>query len=161
MSGYLKLGDIQGESTDDGHVNWINLLAVGNHLARPMAAGASGSTRHRASVIFGDFVCVKEVDASTPKLQEALADGANFPKVNVDLCTSSEGGKRVPFLQWELINARVTSYEVEGGSNDLELPTEHLSLNFEKIRLTYTRLAKDNSSLGKVEFKWSVEEGTP
>jgi len=159
MSGYLKIGDIKGESTDEGHKDWINLLTVGNNISRTMGPAASGARRHRSSVRFGDIVCVKEVDASTPKLQEAIADGTNFPKVNIDLCTSSEGGKRIPFLQWELTNARVTSYSIEGATDTSEPPTEHISLNFESIKVTYDQLGKDNKSAGKIEYTWKIEEG--
>ncbi len=159
MAGYIKLGDIKGESTDDGHKDWINLLSVSNGITRPMSAGASGSTRHRSSATFGDVVAVKEVDASTPKLQEAIADGVVFPKVNIDLCTSSEGGKRIPYMQWELASARVSSYSVSGATDGGQVPTEQFSLNFEEIKVTYTKLGKDNKSGGKVEYKWNIEEG--
>jgi len=159
MSGYLKVGDIKGESTDDGHADWINLLSVSNSITRPMGAGASGSTRHRSSCTFGDVVCVKEVDASTPKLQEAIADGTNFPEVLIDLTTSSEGGKRLPYLQWELKQARVSSYSVSGATDGSQVPTEQISLNFEEIKVTYDKLGKDNKSAGKVEYSWKIEEG--
>jgi type VI secretion system secreted protein Hcp len=159
MSGYLKVGDIKGESTDEGHKDWINLLSVSNNITRPMGAGASGSTRHRSSATFGDVVCVKEVDASTPKLQEAIADGTCFPKVNIDLTTSSEGGKRIPYLLWELKQARVSSYSVSGATDGSMVPTEQISLNFEEIKVTYDKLGKDNKSGGKVEYTWKIEEG--
>ena len=160
MSGYLKMGDIKGESTDSGHADWINLLSVSNSITRPMAAGASGSTRHRSSATFGDIVCVKEVDASTPKLQEAIADGTNFPKVNIDLTTSSEGGERLPYLTWELVNARVSSYSVSGATDGSAVPTEQISLNFEEIKVTYYKYDKDNKSKGQVDYGWKIEEGT-
>ncbi len=159
MSGYLKIGDIKGESTDDGHKEWINLLSVSNSITRPMGAGASGSTRQRSSATFGDVVCVKEVDASTPKLQEAIADGTNFAKVNIDLCTSAEGGKRIPYLQWELSHARVSSYSISGSTDGGQVPTEQISLNFEEIKVTYDKLGKDNKSAGKVDYSWKIEEG--
>jgi len=159
MSGYLQIGDIKGESTDDGHKEWINLLSVSNSITRPMGAGASGSTRHRSSATFGDVVCVKEVDASTPKLQEAIADGTAFPSVKIDLCTSSEGGKRIPYLQWELKQARVSSYSVSGATDGSAVPTEQISLNFEEIKVTYDKLGKDNKSQGKVDYSWKIEEG--
>lgn len=104
-------------------------------------------------------MCVKEVDASTPKLQEAIADGTNFPKVNIDLCTSSEGGKRIPYMVWELANARVSSYSVSGATDGGQVPTEQVSLNFEEIKVTYDKLGKDNKSAGKVEYTWKIEEG--
>lgn len=158
MAGYMKIGDIKGESQDEGHKDWINLLSVSGNITRPMGAGASGSTRHRASATFGDIVCVKEVDASTPKLQEAIADGTNYAKVEIHLCTSSEGGKRIPYLTWDLKNARVTSYSVSGATEG-GVPTEQLSLNYEEIKVTYDKLGKDNKSAGKVEYTWKVEEG--
>ena len=159
MAGYLKLGDIKGESTDDGHKDWINLLSVSQSITRPMGAGASGSTRHRALATFGDVVCVKEVDASTPKLAEAIADGKNFDKVEIHLCTSSEGGKRIPYLIWELKKCRVTSYSVSGATEGGQVPTEQLSLNYEEIKQTYDKLDKQNKSKGKVEYNWKIEEG--
>lgn len=159
MSGYLQVGDIKGESTDDGHKDWINLLSVSNNITRPMGAGASGSTRHRSSATFGDVVCVKEVDASTPKLQEAIADGTNFPKVEIHLCTSSEGGKRIPYLMWELKNCRVTSYSVSGSTDGAAPPTEQVSFNFEEVKVTYDKLGKDNKSQGKLDYSWKIEEG--
>ncbi|MCA9192384.1 MAG: type VI secretion system tube protein Hcp [Planctomycetales bacterium] len=159
MSGYLKVGEITGESTDEGHQGWINLLSVGTYMTRPMVIGASGSTRHRSSVRLGDLTCIKEVDASTPKLQEALADGTSFPKVCVDLCTSSEGSQRIPYLTWELANARVTSYSIDATTDGEDLPTEQIAFNFEKIKVTYDRLDKNNKSLGKVEFTWNLESG--
>ena len=55
MAGYMKLGDIKGESVDKAHKEWINLLSVNQSLTRPMAAGISGSTRQRASVTCGDL----------------------------------------------------------------------------------------------------------
>lgn len=159
MSGYLKVGDIKGEATDDGHTDWINLLSVSASITRPMGAGSSGSTRQRSSATFGDIVCVKEVDASTVKLQEAIADGVNFPKVNFDLCTSSEGGKRIPYLMYELTNARVTSYSVSGSTDGGSVPTEQISFNYEEIKVTYDKLGKDNKSQGKLDYSWKIEEG--
>jgi len=34
MAGYLKIGDIKGESTDEGHKDWINLLSVSQRRSR-------------------------------------------------------------------------------------------------------------------------------
>jgi type VI secretion system Hcp family effector len=105
-------------------------------------------------------VVVKEVDASTPKLAEAIADGKSFPVVKIDLCTSSEGGKRVPYLQWELKNVRVTDYNVSATGDEGAVPTEQLAFNFEEIKQVYDKLDKQNKSQGKVEYTWKIEEGT-
>jgi type VI secretion system Hcp family effector len=80
--------------------------------------------------------------------------------VQIDLCTSSGGKKRVPYFQWTLENVRVTDYSVSATTDDDLVPTESMSLNYEKIKWTYDKMGKDGSSKGKVEASWNVEEGT-
>lgn len=159
MSGYIKIGDIAGESTEPNHGGWINLLSVSQNMTRPMPAGASGSTRQRSTVTLGDIVCTKELDKSTPKLMEAICKGTNFPKVSIDLCTSSDGSSRIPYMKWELTNVRVTSYDVAGSTDGPMVPTESFSLNYEEVKWTYNELDKQNNSKGHVETSWKVEEG--
>jgi type VI secretion system secreted protein Hcp len=159
MAAYAYIEGIKGESQDAGHEEWVNLLSVDQAIHRPISGGASGSTRHRSSVIFDDIVIMKEVDASTPKLAEAIADGAHIPTVKIHLCTSSEGGQRVPYLQWELKNVRVTDYNLSAMADEGAVPTEQVAFNFEEIKQIYDKLDKQNKSQGKVEYTWKVEEG--
>lgn len=160
MAGYLKIGDIKGESQDTDHKEWINLQSISQGLTRPMASGISGSTRQRAAVSCGDVIVTKEMDASTPKLIQAVCDGENFPKVLIDVCTSTGGKKRVPYFQWELKNVRVSSYDVSGQSgDDTGIFYETVSLNYEEIKWTYDKMGKDGKSQGKIDATWKVEEG--
>ena len=138
MAGYVKIGDIKGESVDKDHKDWINLLSVSQSLTRPMSAGIS---------------------ASTPKLIQAVCDGTVFPKVQIDLCTSTGAGARVPYYQWELVNVMVSDYSVSGATDGPEVPTESISLNYEEIQWTYDKMGKDGASKGKVDASWKVEEG--
>lgn len=159
MAGYLKIGDIKGESVDKAHKpadigrvsDWLTLSRLIQSI--------SGSTRQRASVTCGDVVCVKEMDASPPKLIQAVCDGTVFPKVQIDLCTSTGGGARVPCYQWELVNVVVSDYSVSGATDGPEVPTESISLNYEEIQWTYDKMGKDGASKGKVDASWKVEEG--
>ena len=166
MAGYLKIGDIKGESTEPDHKEWINLTSVSQGLTRPMASGISGSSRQRASVTCGDVVVTKEMDASTPKLISAICDGTVFKEVKIDICTSTGAAKRVPYFQWVLKNVMVTSFNVSGqikSATDGAAPPvihETLSLNYEEIAWTYDKMGKDGKTQGKVDATWKVEEGT-
>ena len=160
MSGYIKIGDIKGESTEPDHKDWINLLSVSQGVSRSVPVGASGSTRQRSSATLEDIVLVKELDKSTPKLVESICKGTNFAEVQIHLTTSSEGEKRIPYMVWTLSNARVTSYSVSGSTDGGTVPTESLSINYEEIKWTYDELDKENKSKGAVETAWKVEEGT-
>lgn len=159
MAGYLKIGDIKGESVDKGHKEWINLLSVNQSLTRPMAAGISGSTRQRASVTCGNVMCVKEMDSSTPKLIQAICDGTVYPEVEIHLCTSTGAGARVAYFLWNLVNVMVSDYSVSGATDGPAVPTESISLNYEEITWTYDKMGKDGASKGKVDASWKVEEG--
>lgn len=160
MAGYLKIGDIKGESTDASHKDWINLISISQGLTRPMASGISGATRQRASVSCGDVVCTKEMDASTPKLIQAVCDGENFPEVLIDVCTSTGGKERIPYFQWKLKEVRVSQYDVSGQAEEGGIFHETISLNYEEIEWTYDKMGKDGKSQGKVDASWKVEEGT-
>ncbi|MBN1853370.1 MAG: type VI secretion system tube protein Hcp [Pirellulales bacterium] len=159
MAGYVQIGDIKGESVDANHKDWINLISVSQSVSRPMRAGVSGSTRQRASADLGDIILVKEVDASTPKLIQAICDGTNYPEVKIDLCTSTGAESRQPYFQWVLKNVRVTNYDVSGATQEGAVPTEQISLNYEEIKWTYDKMDKSGKSVGKVEATWKVEEG--
>ncbi|MEZ6136663.1 MAG: type VI secretion system tube protein Hcp [Pirellulaceae bacterium] len=159
MAGYLKIGDIKGESIDAAHPDWINLISVSQSLSRPMQSGISGSTRQRASVTCGDVVVTKEMDSSTPKLIEANCDGTVFKEVLIDVCTSTGGKQRVPYYQWKLEQVMVSSYDVSGQATDGGQFYETISLNFEKIAWTYDKMGKDGKSKGKVDATWDVEKG--
>lgn len=160
-AGYIKLGDIKGESTDDSHKDWINLVSVSHGISRPLSSGISGSTRQRASATFGDIVVVKELDKSSTKLQEAIATGEVFPLLELDLVAPGSGVRAgEPYLRWELKNVRVTNYRINGSVSGSDRPTETIALNFEEIKVTYTEQAADGSKKGNVEYTWKIEEGT-
>ena len=160
MSGYLRCGDIKGESVEPQHKEWINLLSVSQSITRPMSAGASGSTRQRSSATLGDVVCVGELDKATPKLKEAICKGTSFPEVEIHLTTSSEDENRTPYYKLKLKKARVTSFSFSGATDGGQVPTVQYSFNYEEVEWTYDELDKDNKSKGKVAATWKTEEGT-
>ena len=156
---FLKIDSIPGEATSPGHEDWINLLSVSQSVDRSSQTGTSGTARQRASAIFSDIVAAKDVDKSSPKLFLAVANGEAFPEVLIDV-TTDIFEKRVPYLQWELKNARITSYSISGSAGDGGVPTDTIALNYEEVKYSYTELdSKTGKSSGKVEATWKIEEG--
>lgn len=148
---YIKFEGVDGEATDTGHEQWIDVLSVSHSISRVM--DSSLSTRSSGGVVFGDITVTKELDKSTPKLAEAVATGKAIPKVEFHLA-SSQG----TYYAYELKNVMVTSYSMSGDADDR--PTEEISLNFEEIKMTYTEYGSDGKAKGNVEFSWKVEKGT-
>ena len=116
MSGYLKIGDIKGESKDEGHKDWIDILSV------DWDEGSSAAARQ--------VVVTRTLDKASPKIVEAIADGANFRAVSLDAPDDRADAGQQTYLRYELENARVTSYSIDASG---DIPTETITLNFEKI----------------------------
>jgi type VI secretion system secreted protein Hcp len=119
-----------------------------------LAASADGG-----AATLQDIVVTKEVDRSTPKLAEAVAEGRVFPKVGVDFTTSYGDAGSLPYLRYELTNVTATSHDI--GADPDDRPTEEVAFNFEEIKVTYTEYDDSGAAKGETEFSWKVEEGKP
>ena len=132
---YAKFDGVDGESTDDSHKDWINLLSVdwGMHQSE------AGATRRSSRIIMDDFVITKMADKTTPILTEPICKGEGFKKVEIELCKNNAGEQHC-YLRYELKNVFITSYQIGGSAEGDSVPTEQLSLNFEEIKTTYIPL---------------------
>jgi len=171
ITGYLKCGDIQGESVEPNHKGWINFLHVNFEVERPMPDGAIGATRHRTTATLRDIACVTEVDKATPKLKEAMCRGISFPEVEIHLITSSDGQQRTPYYTIKLKRVFVTDMFFLAGTpaeipdvilvsgvQGAVVPTVRYAFNYEEIEWIYDQLDKDNKSHGKLMARWKVED---
>lgn len=180
-SAYIKFEGIDGESQNEGHEGWSEIVSFSQGIHQP-GGGATGATRQRGDVVLEDIVVVKQLDKASPKLAEAICKGKVFPKVEIHLTGPSEGSTcQGTFYVYELKNVMITSYKVSG-SNPLayaliapapdvtmpsagpfivqavDAPMEEISLNFEEIKVTYTECDPSGLAKGNVEYSWKVEE---
>jgi type VI secretion system secreted protein Hcp len=151
---YANFDGIDGESKDDDHYKWIEVLAFGFDMHKPMDA-MTGTSRRRGDVVLEDIKLVKKIDKATPKLQEAVAMGKVFTSVTIRFTKNLASNEDV-YLEYELKKVMVTSYlntvDTCGVVQDV------LTLNFEEVKVTYTEYAEDGGSKGRVEWTWKVEE---
>lgn len=156
---FLKIDGIPGESTDDKHKDWIEVLSYShgvNQRASGSASTAGGATAERAD--FGDFSIVKALDKASPKIFEACSTGKHITTVTVELCRA--GGDKVKYMEYKLSNCIVSSYRPGGSAQGGEtLPLEEVSFNYGKIELSYTQQKRaDGSGGGQVAAGWDLEK---
>ena len=153
---FLKVDDIPGESTDDKHKDWIEVLSYGFGIHQPASATASssgGATAERAN--FQDFSITKVLDKSSPKLASACAAGNHIPSVILEVCRA--GGDKVKYMEYKLSNCIVSNYS-DGGSSGGDLPVETVAFNYGKIEWTYTQQKRsDGSGGGQVAGGWDLQ----
>ena len=150
---FFKLDGIDGESKDESHESWIDILAFSQGQYVPAASLDTGSSR-RESCVFEEISIEKNLDKASPKLAEAVCTGKVFPKLEIHL-TATYGGSRTTYFAYELTNVMVTSYHIDNSKEDSD-PVENVSMNFEKIKVTYTEYDDTGSSKGSVEYSWDI-----
>lgn len=149
---YLYVEGIPGESLQQDHAQWIEVLAYSHNVQAPYELGtgrSSGSPQHTPLRI------TKMVDKATPKLYEACSKGTAIPSVKLDFCMADT--TQSVFYSIELLNARVTSVQDYGLLEDR--PTETVSFTYESIKWIYTEYGADGKPKGNVEYQdsWQVE----
>jgi type VI secretion system secreted protein Hcp len=155
---FLKIDGIPGESTDDKHKDWIEILSYSMGVTQPTSGSAStggGATSERAH--FTDFSIVKALDKASPKIALACADGTHIKEATVELCRA--GGDKVKYMEYKMANCIISSFRPGGSAHGGEtLPLEEVSFNYGKIEWTYTQQKRaDGSGGGQVAAGWNLE----
>ena len=87
---------------------------------------------------------------------EKMATGAVISSVEIDV-VKTISDNRVSFYHYALTNVLVTSYKSQGHTLEDPYPWDTLTLNYEEITVTYTEYDSTGSSMGNVEWHYSVE----
>ena len=134
QSGYMKLGDIKGESTDKDHKDWIIIESMSQGISKP--EGATGVNRRRGGTVLEDISISKSMDRSSTMLCQFSVKGQVIPEVIIDLTN----GQKASFYTITMKNVLVSSYSSSASCSGSCNVMENISLNFEEITWTYTDL---------------------
>jgi len=148
---YLKMGDIKGETAEKSHPDWIEVLSF-SHSMENVVSTSSGGSRTAGKAFLNDFAITKTLDKSSPKIAEALTTGKAIPKVELELTN----GAGVIYLKYELVNVIISSYSMSGVGDSSDRPMESISLNYQKIKMTYSEMDSSSQKKGDIEFGWDV-----
>jgi len=156
---FLKIDGIPGESTDDAHPDWIEILSyelcVSQKAARSKSSGGGGGSG-RAD--FEDFKITKALDKASPKLFQKCADGTHIDNITIEICRS--GGDKFKYMEYKLTNSIITSWKPSADAEgDESLPRETVTFNPGKLELIYTYQKRAGGGSGGNELAgWDLEK---
>ena len=155
LTGYLKIGDIDGESQDIGYEGYIEVQSLSWGVVRE-------DSDRRSLATFTDLAISKPVDRATPKLFEACAMGIVIAECELTFVRSYSTGAQQPYLRITLKNVIVTStsLDVPNPSADERL-TETLTLSFEEVEMEYFVRSATGSLQGVVNMTYNRQTATP
>lgn len=153
---YVKFGkpDINGESRDAEHKDWLEVTSWSHLIRQPKSATASTAGGHTAERCeHGDMIFTKDMDMTSPLLYQHCSAGTTFDEITIDFMRAS-GDKRVKYLEIKLKNAIVSSVtpavQAEG------IPSETFSLKYAAISWKYTSQQIDGKQGGTTPANWSL-----
>lgn len=153
---FLKISSIPGQSRDDNHKGWIELLSFNHGVAQPINGAASAGPRPAGRSDHQDFTIVKALDKASPKLFLACCNGENIPEVVIEICGAT--GKKQKIIGYKLSNVMVRSVRPGGASqDDTNAPLEEVAFAYSKIEQEYVE-TDESGPKGSIKANWSVVE---
>lgn len=159
---FLKLDGIPGESVNDKHKDWIELLSFSHGISQPASASATvGGASSAGRANFGDFMVLKVLDKASPKLAEAVSTGKHIREVVIELAYKT--GEMQRFMRYTLSDVLVTSVSASSStesnsfSSGGDRPVESVSFAYAKIQWTYTEFDRTTGKpKGDVTTSWDL-----
>jgi len=137
LNAYLKLkgktqGDIKGSVTQKGREDSIMVIAVQHEIVSPRdeaTGGPTGKRRHRPLVV------TKELDKSSPLLQNVLVNNENIETLELKFWRPSATGQEQQHFTIELKNANIAGIKFVMENN--KHPDLMRFAEYEQVSFTY------------------------
>lgn len=154
---FIKIKDIDGESTDEKHQGWIEVVSYSHGLNQSVsstASSAGGASSERAN--FHDFSFTKQLDIASPALALACADGTHIDEIIVELCRA--GTEKVKFMEYKMTNCLITGVNTTGAGEG-DLPSETVTISYGKINWAYVKQdRKGGKAAGNMAAGWDLQK---
>lgn len=149
---FLKVDGIPGESPDDRHRDWIDVISFKEGVTQVSSAqrsAAGGASAARAQ--FADLTVIKRVDKASVKLKEFCAKGGIIKEVI--LSCVYRGKLPIEFYTIKLTPVTVSGVKVSAESAGL---LEEVTFNYGAIEWNYVQVAPDGKLLGQTRSGWDL-----
>ncbi len=154
---FLKIDGVPGESTDDKHSDWIELMSYSHGVSQPSSgAASSGGARSAERCDHDDYSVVKSIDKASPKLALFCCNGSHIKEIKMELCRAT--GDKQKYMEVVMSDVIVTSVRPGGSAQGGEsLPLEEVAFNYGKIEWAYTETDhKTGKPKGDVKTHWDL-----
>jgi type VI secretion system secreted protein Hcp len=153
---FLKIEGIDGESTDDAHDKWIEVLSYSLGVSQPVSGVSATGGRTGGRADFQDLTITKTIDNSTPDLNIKCASGEHVPKIELELCLAT--GDKHTFMKYTLEDCIVTSISPGGSTGGETKPLENVSFAYGKIKWEYTPIDHTGAPGSATDRTWNLEK---
>lgn len=150
----LKIEEIGGESMIKAHEGEMDVLAWswGMSQSGSMHVGGGGGAG-KANV--QDITITKFIDKASVNLMRSCLNGVHLKEA---ILTVRKAGKDpVDYVVITMSPVLVTSLST-GGSGGEDRLTENVTLNFSKVKTSYTPQKEDGTADAAIDLTWNIEQ---
>lgn len=153
---FIKLKDLDGESTRAGFEKWIEIMSFSWGASNPTTVGSHSGGMSAGKVSISSFNIMKRTDSASPVLFQNCCSGKHFETANVTMNKASGDLKKpLSFLVYDFTEVYVDSIQWSGSSGGDDTPTESVSFAFGSVKVTYTPQQKTGAAAPKpIVAKW-------
>jgi len=153
---YIKIDDIKGESQDDKHKDWIEVLGFnwGENLPTTSAGGIAAG-----KVQMHPFQFTARSSKASPYLFLACASGKHFKEAELSMARVV-GGQEQDFMVWKLSDVIVSAYRTSGDPSEA-MPDDQIELVFAKIEVDYLPFDANGKPDLVIKAGWDVKLNKP
>ncbi len=152
----LEIKGIKGGSMLEGAKDLVECFSFNHSVSMPTTDDISNGERTTGRADHGDMVITKYVDQATPLLNEKLCAGKPVGQVTFKIGRSDDN-KFLPLMDYVMDDVVISSVSVGGGGGK---PSETVTLNYSKIKWTYTGQKEGGGKEGVVSTKHDVKKNT-
>lgn len=157
---FIKIEGIDGESVDDKHKEWIEILAMQYQQETTFKKNKQLVNRSKCPDI-ATISFVKKMDSASPQLADNARSGINLGKAEIhwiQTAAPSPTDPTVPieyYMTYALNDVIITSYSINASANDENAPSEKVTITFSDVKWEYDKEVKDG--IGSVPGHWDMK----
>lgn len=155
---FLKIDDLESESTDDVHAGEIEVESFNWGELQPAVPG-HGAGAGAGKVQSREFQFVKRVDKASPRLFVACATGRRYRQAV--LSGRRPGAVRQDYLKITMEDVLVSSYEITGTIVGDAPPVDQVCLRFARMEFSCREQKPDGSLGAEITEKFDFAAGRP
>jgi type VI secretion system secreted protein Hcp len=145
---FLQVAGVTGESVDQLHPGWIDLLSYSWNETHPSGGKPS----------FAPILVQMGLSRATPPLFGDTATGKQVPTAVIQAAKTEAGGE-ANYLTITLSNVTVSRLS-ENSASGGGVPTETMNLSYSKIAISYTQYASSGVKVNTYAICWDVAANT-
>jgi len=132
-------GKIKGDSTQEGHKDWITVESFQIGVGRAISTSGAGTDRDTSTPSFSEATVSKSTDISSNELfAQAIYGKKICDKAVVRFLQTGGADASQIYMEYELHEPIISSYSISSGG---ERPSESIAISFTKILQKYIQFS--------------------